>query len=946
MADRYWVGGSGTWNTTSTTNWSSTSGGAGGASVPTAADSVFFDQAGTYTVTMTGALTCLDFNVSAGSVTFATGTSPTLAISGNLNITGVTPTWNSTGTITFNSNTAKTIRSNNTIFGGNVTFDGVGGTWQLLDNLTVDTNAALRTTTLTNGTIDLNDFVLATPFFNSTNSNVRGINFRNSSKIQVTYNAGTAGQRQWDCTTATNLTLSYVNDPLVEFPNVGTTQAYCGVSHASGAGGSESVAISLLISNGSIPFTTNNGAEHFRNVTFSDSYSGTVLRLGSIYGNMVLSANATYSGITNINFAKSTGTQTFTTKNKVFTFPVFKLNAGTLQLIGDLDIGTQTFTLTSGTFDLNNYISKNSVFGLSGTGAKTIAFGTGKIQCTNTTATGAIFGGSSSQALLTCTGSKQVEFTGNGFNSFGYRQFACSGVTEANALNLKMTAGGGALNIFNNTNLNNIELAGGVSGSSIAFQPNCIVYGNITIEVVAASPSINASSSTSLTLGKTSGTQTIQMNGTVCDLSMTKTGAGILQLGDALTLTSSRTFTLTAGTLDLNNLSLTCGLLSSTNSNTRLIQFGTGKIVVTGNNSDPIWDTRTATNFSFTGSGRVEFNYAGSVGTRVIRHGTTSGTEANSPNFYITSGTDIFQIGPSGSQTRCGDVDFTGFSGTYVGAGGQNRTIYGNWTFSPEMNVSSAAQDLITFSSTSTKTIRSNGKTFTGTISFNGNEGTWSLLDNMTVPSAYICSLSNGTINLNGYTLNAGLSFTTGVGTKNITFNGGTLLCPASTTTAFNNAQPTGFTTTGIGIISMTGSTAKTFVGGGSTYTCAINQGGAGDLTITGTNSFDDITATFFPSSILLAANQTVSKITLQGTPTNKVTLKSSVDGTPRTLTDTSGLNVVKNCIIRDSAATGGANFRAPINFDNQDVSGNSGWDFSGWNPTGFMQFLLNSFRA
>jgi len=41
MADRYWVGGSGDWTSTSTTNWSATDGGAGGASVPGAADDVY-----------------------------------------------------------------------------------------------------------------------------------------------------------------------------------------------------------------------------------------------------------------------------------------------------------------------------------------------------------------------------------------------------------------------------------------------------------------------------------------------------------------------------------------------------------------------------------------------------------------------------------------------------------------------------------------------------------------------------------------------------------------------------------------------------------------------------------------------------------------------------------------------------------------------------------------
>jgi hypothetical protein len=44
MANRYWVGGSGNWDTSSTSNWSTTSGGAGGASAPTSADDVFLDS--------------------------------------------------------------------------------------------------------------------------------------------------------------------------------------------------------------------------------------------------------------------------------------------------------------------------------------------------------------------------------------------------------------------------------------------------------------------------------------------------------------------------------------------------------------------------------------------------------------------------------------------------------------------------------------------------------------------------------------------------------------------------------------------------------------------------------------------------------------------------------------------------------------------------------------
>lgn len=41
MANRYWVGGTGTWDTTAGTKWSTTSGGAGGSAVPTSSDDVF-----------------------------------------------------------------------------------------------------------------------------------------------------------------------------------------------------------------------------------------------------------------------------------------------------------------------------------------------------------------------------------------------------------------------------------------------------------------------------------------------------------------------------------------------------------------------------------------------------------------------------------------------------------------------------------------------------------------------------------------------------------------------------------------------------------------------------------------------------------------------------------------------------------------------------------------
>ncbi len=67
MAARFWVGGSGTWSTTNTTNWSATSGGAGGASVPGASDDVTIDgNSGSPTITT-------NYNASVISVTINAG---------------------------------------------------------------------------------------------------------------------------------------------------------------------------------------------------------------------------------------------------------------------------------------------------------------------------------------------------------------------------------------------------------------------------------------------------------------------------------------------------------------------------------------------------------------------------------------------------------------------------------------------------------------------------------------------------------------------------------------------------------------------------------------------------------------------------------------------------------------------------------------------------------
>jgi len=204
MANRYWVGGSGTWDTTSTTNWSASSGGGSGASVPTNADSVFFDQAGTYTVTCTGALTSLDFTVSAGTVTFATGTSPSFNIRGSLSLLAGT-VWNPTSTITFSATTTgNNVTTNGTTLSGAVSFNGSGGGWTLGSALTIGSSSTLS---INQGTFNTANYAITCGVFNSNSTSTRTLNLGSStitfgvtvsggifllSGTGLTFNAGTS----------------------------------------------------------------------------------------------------------------------------------------------------------------------------------------------------------------------------------------------------------------------------------------------------------------------------------------------------------------------------------------------------------------------------------------------------------------------------------------------------------------------------------------------------------------------------------------------------------------------------------------------------------------------------------------------------------------------------------------------------------------------------------
>lgn len=124
-ASRFWVGGTGTWNTSSTANWSATSGGAPGASAPTSADAVTFNSSsGTGTVTMSGSVTIASLNM-VNSSALTLGGAGGRTVNGSVTF-GSSVTYGGTAPLTINNSGSMTFISNGKCWAGNVTFSGSG----------------------------------------------------------------------------------------------------------------------------------------------------------------------------------------------------------------------------------------------------------------------------------------------------------------------------------------------------------------------------------------------------------------------------------------------------------------------------------------------------------------------------------------------------------------------------------------------------------------------------------------------------------------------------------------------------------------------------------------------------------------------------------------------------------------------------------------------------
>jgi len=708
-----------------------------GAAIPTITTGSWFNSLNFGTTTSTPATTA----ISVSTLTLASGGT----------YTGLTPSFTSTQTWTPQFSKQLGGLGVN-ITGGTLT---LGGSQSLI---------ATATTTLTAGTLDLNGNDLTTGIFSSDNANTRAIVF-GSNNINLTHT--TAAQIVLAMATATGFTYTGTGGFV---SNLTVTRTF---RFGSTAGGSETNAPNLAITSGAAigSITTNSW---FNALNFTGTTS-TVNSTSVFVSTLTLATGGTYTGLTPI----FTRTQTWTTQfSKQLLGIGFNLAGGTLTL-GDSPslVATGTTTLTNGTLDLGGFDLTTGIFSSSNSNTRSVVFGTNNIVLAHTTAATTVLSMATATGF-TCTGTGG--FTTDASITRTINMGATAG-DATNAANVSLTGAGVAIVTIQTTSFIKNLSFGSTAFALPATTLN--IAGNLTLSS-AAGATFTALTATMV------GTGSILSNGKTIAVLTINSVSGTTTLSDALILVAGNTTTLTSGALVLSGFTLTTGVFSSSNTNTRSIAFGTGKIIMaTPTLALTNLSMGTATNFTYTssgtfGSGTGCFQATMSV-TRSFFFGNNAGATAdNAPRLFLISGASVPTFSVTSTSTF-GELDFgttsftaatdtinlvnlynvstsvlTGLSANMIGTGSiRSTTSIGPLTINTSgITTTLAGTTLCTTAALTLGTLDFAGQTLTCSSTFTWNGG--SLLISSTGTLSCTTFTNNGnTLSLSSGTINPSTSF-------------------------------------------------------------------------------------------------------------------------------------------------------------------------------------------
>jgi hypothetical protein len=686
MANRYWVNGTGSWDATNTANWSAatalsftasrssttlttvgspalavgmsvwgstgiflgtivsgssntwTTSGSGtvssqtmsaatiGASVPTAADSVFFDansnnSNNAFTVTMANTpRVCNDFTASGldGVMTLA-GTSIGLIVSGSLTFQATNFTRTYTGVTTFNATTTgKTITTNGVAFGASIVFDGVDGGWTL--GSAINYGSSINQLILTNGTFDTSssgNYAVTGGSFSSSNSNVRNINL-NASTLTL---ASTS--LPWSMATSTSATL-----------NAGTSTINCTSQATYTFAGGGLTFYNVAIAQTDISSPTITGANTFNNLSITGQ---TTIGIGTLG----ISADQTINGT----FTVSAGT------TSAYRIGIYSSTFGT----------TRTLTCAAVSFT-------------------DVDFRDITISGAASPASGTRLGNAKGNSGITFPAAKTVYYRQTGSADWGATGSGSWSATSGGALDATQfplaqdtavfpaatyPASGSTTTINAAYNIGTIDMSLRTSNTmTLATGTTSLLVGgnwtNGTGTTLSGSGIISFSGRTTqqITSAGKAFSQPIEIN----------SPSGSVTLQDNFTNSATNIATLTAGTLSLQSFKFQTSTFSSSNSNTRTIAFGTGNITCT--DTGTVWTTATVTGLTTTGTQVVNITNT-TAGSITVTTGSLS--EANSISFNFTGGTYGLDFLATAQTAR--NVDFTGYAGNWTGPSSAAITI-------------------------------------------------------------------------------------------------------------------------------------------------------------------------------------------------------------------------------------------------------------------------------
>jgi len=395
----YWVGGSGTWDTSTTTHWSLSSGGGGGQNPPNIGDTVIINgSSGSPTITMATSLLCASLNTTGATCTLNFSSGGTFNINASL-ILSATTTWTTSSAVTLNIKplaTTSSITTNNIAFNNTaINVDNTSNTNACTTTVTgniVSTNTATGIT-LTGGTavgtkltIDISSgSQIKAPSINIPNKYL-GITFGTTGSL---YFNGAIGNI---ASTIDNTNLSYTGTPTATVVcSSSYSQLFSFIGSQTVAGFNYTVSGTVGVGNFIMQGTGSfSNGQSVNNLDISGitavTGGGTINIFVFVYGNFV-GTNASYSAIKygSLVFSAPSGTQTITSNG--FTFGQINLGGGsTVQLIDDLTCDTTWFNsvinVNSGTFNANNKNVTTPSFIMSG-GSTTMGSGTWYLHYNN-----------------------------------------------------------------------------------------------------------------------------------------------------------------------------------------------------------------------------------------------------------------------------------------------------------------------------------------------------------------------------------------------------------------------------------------------------------------------------------------------------------------------------------------------------------------------------------